>query len=126
MTELYDNWIAALRSGDYKQTQNRLRSSDDAFCCLGVACDTYNPDLWERQYYLGAEYALPLEVLLALGLSPDCDIDVSKEEFESIIGREVSNPLGNVSLFELNDEYGLNFNQIADVLEKYRDQFTIS
>ena len=30
-------WIAALRSGDYKQGQGRLhREDDDSYCCLGV------------------------------------------------------------------------------------------
>ena len=31
-------WIAALRSGEYKQGQGRLRFGDE-FCCLGVLCD---------------------------------------------------------------------------------------
>ena len=31
-------WIAALRSGGYKQGQNFL-AADDTFCCLGVLCD---------------------------------------------------------------------------------------
>lgn len=31
-------WIAALRSGQYRQAQERLRK-DGAFCCLGVLCD---------------------------------------------------------------------------------------
>jgi hypothetical protein len=36
-------WIAALRSGDYKQTQGRLRAHD-LFCCLGVLCDVTKDD----------------------------------------------------------------------------------
>ena len=32
--------IAALRSGDYEQTNGALRSRD-AFCCLGVLCDLH-------------------------------------------------------------------------------------
>lgn len=32
-------WIAALRSGDYKQTKNALKNSySDSYCCLGVLC----------------------------------------------------------------------------------------
>lgn len=30
-------WVAALRSGKYKQGQKALLK-DDKFCCLGVAC----------------------------------------------------------------------------------------
>lgn len=36
---LKKQWIKALRSGEYKQGQHRLRSSKDEFCCLGVLCD---------------------------------------------------------------------------------------
>lgn len=32
-------WLEALRSGDYKQGCNLLRSRNDEFCCLGVLCD---------------------------------------------------------------------------------------
>lgn len=30
-------WVAALRSGEYKQGRDRLRRGDE-FCCLGVLC----------------------------------------------------------------------------------------
>ena len=32
-------WVAALRSGKYKQGRNYLRSKDNKFCCLGVLCE---------------------------------------------------------------------------------------
>lgn len=31
-------WIAALRSGAYKQGKGRLRRGD-SYCCLGVLCE---------------------------------------------------------------------------------------
>lgn len=37
--EFAQRWVAALRSGRYKQGRSRLRKKDDTFCCLGVACD---------------------------------------------------------------------------------------
>jgi hypothetical protein len=36
--ELRDRWIAALRSGKYKQGQYHLHSGDE-YCCLGVLCE---------------------------------------------------------------------------------------
>lgn len=33
-----DAWVAALRSGKYKQGQRALRHCD-TYCCLGVKCD---------------------------------------------------------------------------------------
>ena len=36
--EIKQRWVAALRSGHYKQGPSALRR-DDRFCCLGVLCD---------------------------------------------------------------------------------------
>lgn len=39
---LIANWITALRSGKYKQTQaflGRHEEEHESFCCLGVACE---------------------------------------------------------------------------------------
>lgn len=43
--ELKAKWVKALRSGDYKQTQDFLRD-EDGFCCLGVLCDVAGA-VWE-------------------------------------------------------------------------------
>lgn len=40
-TENMKAWVAALRSGEYKQGRSCLRSADGTFCCLGVAGDLY-------------------------------------------------------------------------------------
>ena len=40
--EIKAKWVAALRSGDYKQTTGELRSGDEdshGYCCLGVLCE---------------------------------------------------------------------------------------
>jgi hypothetical protein len=37
MGPLQKAWVEALRSGEYKQTQDRLQVGD-SYCCLGVAC----------------------------------------------------------------------------------------
>lgn len=43
--EIKAKWIAALRSGEYKQGHGRLLSinnkDEQCFCCLGVLCDLY-------------------------------------------------------------------------------------
>jgi hypothetical protein len=41
--EFKAQWLEALRSGKYKQGDSNLRGFDDAFCCLGVACDLLHP-----------------------------------------------------------------------------------
>lgn len=32
-------WLKALRSGEYEQGAQYLKTPDGAFCCLGVLCD---------------------------------------------------------------------------------------
>lgn len=43
--ELKDKWIAALRSGEYKQGKARLKTDDGGYCCLGVLADICKLDL---------------------------------------------------------------------------------
>jgi hypothetical protein len=42
--EIATKWVAALRSGEYKQSKSVLRSKDDGYCCLGVLCDLYQKE----------------------------------------------------------------------------------
>lgn len=38
--DIKDQWVAALRSGDYKQGRGALHDTvSDEYCCLGVLCD---------------------------------------------------------------------------------------
>jgi hypothetical protein len=58
MAKAYDpvefkaKWLKALRSGRYKQATGILRRRQDghpAYCCLGVACNLINPNVWRKQ-----------------------------------------------------------------------------
>jgi hypothetical protein len=41
------DWVAALRSGKYKQGEEKLRDVEkNEYCCLGVVCDIYDPTQW--------------------------------------------------------------------------------
>jgi hypothetical protein len=44
-TLFIQRWIDTLRSGKYQQGRHQLRR-DDAYCCLGVLCDMYDPNQW--------------------------------------------------------------------------------
>lgn len=110
-TELTRRWIAALRSGKYKQGRHYLRSKTDHFCCLGVLCDLYYPDGWE-----------------------DADVDNKRSWYrfrglttlraaEIIPPKEVANAVGMClyeyrELAEMNDEYCDSFEEIADAIEE--------
>lgn len=74
-------WVNALRSGKYKQGRSYLRNNADEYCCLGVACDIYDPKRWEKaasrwMYLEGSsqnDVTLPEEVRDWLGLDPETD-----------------------------------------------------
>lgn len=38
-------WVAALRSGEYKQGRLRLHNADNTYCCLGVAATICGVDM---------------------------------------------------------------------------------
>ncbi len=48
--ELKERWIAALRSGEYKQGNSYLRH-DNNYCCLGVLCDIEGVPFSDNQGY---------------------------------------------------------------------------
>lgn len=64
--QLRDEWVAALRSGKYKQTTGALFRGE-ACCCLGVLCRVAGveslavpamTDIWERRPYKRIGYDL--------------------------------------------------------------------
>lgn len=47
--ELIEQWLEALKSGNYKQVQGKLRTPEaerPGHCCLGVLADIVAPDNW--------------------------------------------------------------------------------
>jgi hypothetical protein len=95
-------WITALRSGEYKQGKRRLQSNE-GYCCLGVACKLFIPEdqlELDNGYLIGS---LPIEHANApqwlKKINPDFRVKTGKH------------------LSTLNDEEGLSFDEIADVLE---------
>lgn len=107
MSEINENakkWVAALRSGEYKQTQEILQNIY-GFCCLGVACSVYEKETGTnlKKRSSGTIYGTDLSeqpsVMEWLDIRSDCG---------HFIG-------GN--LVNLNDSKGYNFNQLADIIE---------
>lgn len=105
-------WLAALRSGKYKQARGKLRKEENRRCCLGVLCDVFKRETkrgaWRRdgdgtwQFVVGTErdaMTLPEPVWKWAGLEND-------------------NPyLDNAIAAGLNDS-GKSFVYIADKIEK--------
>lgn len=105
MNENARAWIAALRSGEYKQGRLALHQGDE-FCCLGVACELYaktNPiEITIKNtvtFYDEEESMLPTAVQEWLGLR-----DIGGVTFQG------------KALYTMNDT-GDTFNTIASFIE---------
>lgn len=108
LNENAKKWVAALRSGQYKQCKNRLTHAG-RYCCLGVACAISPLD---RKKWVH-DYTLPWQVMDWLGIIN------SQGEFGSVVEGK--------ALTVLNDDDDLSFEEIADIIESepaglFRDQ----
>lgn len=95
-------WVAALRSGEYRQARESLCTLDGAMCCLGVLIDISQDGYWDLGYgryaYGGNGGTLSQQTRQELGLTDD--------EVDALVAR--------------NDGLGYrkqNFRQIANYIE---------
>ena len=104
-------WLAALRSGKYKQGRGALRSKNNEYCCLGVLCDIHSRDnniewndnkLDDLKSYL--EYRL--------GLPPKVCQWAEIDEIGEYLSKKKPR-----SLAQQND-LGKTFKQIANIIQK--------
>jgi hypothetical protein len=112
-TQIKQQWLSALRSGEYTQARWNLQT-EQGFCCLGVLCDLYAKETgteWEVTtteddepftYYNFDEHSNHLPVSVMKWADLDCDNPVVK---------------GELSLAELNDG-GFTFEEIAQLIEE--------
>lgn len=118
-------WVAALRSGEYKQGAGRLHrviNGEELFCCLGVACDlAWRDGAVDREPSTGGVYMAfryegmdcypPVEVRERFDTD---EVRINVFEYEDSAGNQYAERLD-----ELNDEVGLTFSQIADLIERW-------
>lgn len=102
--ELNKRFVAALRSGEYKQCKGQLSRTDDdnpgsyTYCCLGVSAIVAEPEYFKGSCRRG---------------QAEPNRAISK-----LYGWSDSHPrLGTDYATALNDYKGFNFNQIADEFE---------
>lgn len=103
-------WVAALRSGEYKQGQKRLRNEegfgDVTYCCLGVLVDLYCKE-HNTTFGQVCEYGrevLPDRVVEWAGIDP---------------GLYQNNPeVDGRVLAEWNDIQMAGFDHIAELIER--------
>lgn len=104
--ELKTKWIAALRSGEYRQGQLRLVRQDSegglSHCCLGVLCEVAGfarlDDLEDRGFL---NYKMPTGEAVGAYLP------------HSIVSRDIQKTLS-----KMNDRESKDFAEIADWIEE--------
>lgn len=126
-------WVEALKSGKYEQIQGELRILNyggviNGYCCLGVACDLYDPNLWDDRHHDGNTGEPSDNVADWLGLHTTngfVDLSDHKEEFEKIlVDNCYSDSFDTVTeLTTINDDYYVSFKGIAELVEAFPQEF---
>lgn len=107
MNENAKKWVAALRSGEYRQGRGCLMSAE-GYCCLGVACDVYEKETGR---------SLPRNIggfFTRAVLEGDFRVVRDWLELNSYDGTHSGR--GRSSLADANDT-GATFLEIADIIE---------
>lgn len=109
--EAKELWIAALKSGEYKQGLGTLRTTQNTYCCLGVLCDVYHKATGQGEWVL----------------SPSSDVRYSFGDIFGFLPEEVKvwadvSDFGSYgqenSLVRQNDGEGKTFLQIAEIIQE--------
>ena len=126
MNDFAKRWVAALRSGEYKQGYQYLHCGNE-FCVMGVACDLMRNELHIEmtetltdryghsgkmviERFDGFVRSLPNKVMSKLGFK-SWDY---RGVFQTKKGEEDN-------LMRLNDS-GVPFTRLADLIEQYQEQ----
>jgi hypothetical protein len=111
--EIKEKWLAALRSGDYKQGQYALKRVDDvgntSYCCMGVlACIVGKENKMENNdFYNDNVY----EELAQITRGPG--------DWSSIKSHEYTHKDGSIKHLATHNDSGDTFLEIADIIEEY-------
>ena len=115
MNENAKKWIAALRSGEFKQGKNLLLDAAGNYCCLGVACELFIRD--GGQLEKGLVKRMGENILISF----DDGISVSPATVKDWLGLN-SDDGGFVSggrkkSLVLANDHGETFDEIANIIE---------
>ena len=126
--DIKKKWVDALRSGEYKQGQGRLKNEKNEYCCLGVLCDlavkegvvqekrVTEPFRAHPDYFFDKQDAfLPASVVEWAGLNSTGTL---VRMGDGIFTVRVEYNEERTSLSALNDAKGLTFNEIADLIKE--------
>lgn len=126
--EIKEKWVAALRSGEYKQGKDYLKTDDNCFCCLGVLTDLYikdhpeynweqNENSWDKEFLFcsgGDNYE---DGVLSTCVMNWAELESNNPKVNGFQIDSQSN-LNNTPISELNDNYLHDFDMLADIIEE--------
>ena len=122
------NWLEALRSGQYQQGITYLCSSDNKYCCLGVACQKLigDPDKEDQSFFSYKKWDndsnfLPRRLQHLLNINESGDFTNEGYFVKEILGDQICEEhniidISDASLVWLND-LSVPFHKIADIIE---------
>lgn len=127
--DIAKKWVAALRSGEYRQGRGMLETPK-GHCCLGVLCDLavkegvivadrgLDPD---GIVYYDAVYTLPSDKVAewaGVGRGADGRMGWTVSTPSNFAFGDVEWARDRISLAALNDSGEFTFDEIADLIEK--------
>lgn len=118
--EYLDKWLAALRSGKYRQGSARLKTLDGKFCCLGVLQCVLDGDV---EYHHGStkdSLPLPSESWLK---NKGIEFTGNESIPEKGNPRNPLIPKQGYSLAYLNDSLETGFKALANLIEEATETF---
>lgn len=118
--EVKKEWCETLRSGKFKQGKGKLRSGNDAYCCLGVLSEIYREKTGKGYWVEVKENELssaPNSCFRFVSEHANNTVFLTKD-VQDWAGVESSDvKVRMTSLASLNDN-GESFEGIADIIEK--------
>lgn len=121
--EIGQEWVAALRSGEYKQGKGFLNINDNEFCCLGVLCElAVKEGVIPPATFIGKEscikkYGMDGSFVDITGVLPRIVKEWAGMHSTNGAFRTNSTDLKFTSLATLNDE-GWSFQKISNLIEE--------
>jgi len=113
-------WLKALRSGDYKQTQGRLKNHE-RYCCLGVLCDVVKNYKHVQGKWHGDIFKCGsgnMDMALPYSVRELVDTDSIGIGTEGTLPTKVKHDGSLRTCLSALNDHGMSFKKIADVIEE--------
>lgn len=118
--QVVEEWIRRLRSGEYQQTQGRLKDESGGYCCLGVLCQQYH-ELTGSGRGFQELAAVRFDGSKLIGFDPEDPNSHAYAKYDppETVMRYAGLPGPLIQTLEtMNDEQNMTFGEIADYLEQ--------